>query len=87
MTQSVNSVLEAIKSMTPEEQQEVLAELEGLRVDAAQHKVEHALAMAGLIDGGAGREWTREDVASFRAWRPSPVSGKPVSETLIEERR
>jgi hypothetical protein len=30
---------------------------------------------------------TAEDIASFNAWKPVKVEGKPVSETLIEDRR
>ena len=30
---------------------------------------------------------TEESIAAFRAWKPIEIPGKPVSETLIEERR
>jgi len=33
------------------------------------------------------RPFTEEDLARFRAYKPIEVKGKPVSETLIEERR
>jgi hypothetical protein len=30
---------------------------------------------------------TDADIARFNAWKPVPINGKPLSETIIEERR
>jgi len=30
---------------------------------------------------------TAEDVARHRSWKPIPITGKPLSQTIIEERR
>jgi hypothetical protein len=30
---------------------------------------------------------TEADIARFNAWQPVPIMGKPLSETIIEERR
>jgi hypothetical protein len=38
----------------------------------------------GLLEEQAPRG---KDIERFRRWQPVPIQGKPLSETIIEERR
>jgi hypothetical protein len=80
---SVSEVLEAVRAMSPEERERVRALLDALPVassstdDAAQARLHEA----GLL----GETRTRN--VSVRARRtPVEIKGKPLSETIIEER-
>ncbi len=80
---SVSEVLEAVRAMSPEERERVRALLDALpdatssTNDAAQAR----LHKAGLLGE------TRTRVASTRARHlPVEIKGRPLSETIIEER-
>ena len=80
---SVSEVLEAVRAMSPEERERVRALLNALpdatlsADDAAQARLHEA----GLLGE------TRKRVSSARARRtPVEIKGKPLSETIIEER-
>lgn len=80
---SVSEVLEAVRAMSPEERERARALLDALpdatssTNDAAQARLHEA----GLL----GETHTRN--ASVRARRtPVEIKGKPLSETIIEER-
>lgn len=81
---SVSEVLEAVRAMSPEERERVRALLDALP-DATSSAADDA-AQARLHEAGLLGE-TRTRVAGTRA-RHSPVEikGKPLSETIVEER-
>jgi hypothetical protein len=80
---SVSEVLEAVRAMSPEERERVRALLDALP-DASSST--DTAAQARLQDAGLLGE-TQARNASTRARRsPVEIKGKPLSETIIEER-
>lgn len=81
---SVSEVLEAVRAMSPEERERVRALLDALP-DATSSAADDA-AQARLHEAGLSGE-TRPRNVSARARRtPVEIKGKPLSETIIEER-
>ena len=84
-------MLNEIKAMTPEEQQQVRAALDAMlpitpRPPMTEEEFELILVEKGIL-GGRRRPPSPEEIESFRSYQPVEVKGKPVSETIIEERR
>jgi len=80
---SVNEVLEAVRTMSPEERERVRALLNALpdATSSAEDVAQARLHEAGLLGE------TRTRVASIRARRSLvEIKGKSLSETIIEER-
>jgi hypothetical protein len=81
---SVNEVLQAVKGMSPEERDRVRALLDKLPRDAASPE---EAAQARLREAGLLAETKMRPVSTTRARRtPVEIKGKPLSETIIEER-
>lgn len=81
---SVNEVLEAVRSLTPEERERVRALLDTLTgvPSSPEDEVQARLRAAGLLGE------TRPHAVTGRARNtPVEIKGKPLSETIIEERR
>jgi len=87
---TVLKVIEEIKTLTPAEQEqvrEVLAQLPTATVSTDEEKRQRLfeeLYRDGLIDKMP--EHAR-DRAAFDNYTPVPIQGKPLSETVIEDRR
>jgi hypothetical protein len=82
---SVNEVLEAVRTMSPEERAEVRALLEALGTEsnAPPETARLRLFEAGLL----AEIRPRPRVANARSRQsPARINGKPLSETVIEER-
>jgi hypothetical protein len=80
---SVSEVLEAVRAMSPEERERVRTLLDALP-DATSSSDD--AAQARLHEAGLLGE-TRPRATSARARRtPVEIKGKPLSETIIEER-
>lgn len=80
---SVNDVLDAVRIMLPEERAQVRALLDALPnvPQSPQEIVQARLREAGLLGETSPR------VANARARHtPVEIKGKPLSETIIEER-
>jgi hypothetical protein len=78
-------VLDQIRALTAEEQQQVRTALNsGDKI--SEGEFEQHLLVAGVISEVKPRI-SEEELARFRAYRPIEVEGKPISETLIEDRR
>lgn len=88
MSTNVDRVLDQIRALTDEEQQQVRAALnsEHTKPPMTEDEFEQHLLEAGVISE-VKPPITEEELARFRAYRPIEVKGKPVSETLIEDRR
>lgn len=83
---SVNEVLDAVRALSPEERAQVKELLDSLPSDSAEAQARAALL---LVDEGLLTGDTQQMLAGRRSPRRSPVEikGKPLSETIIEERR
>lgn len=80
---SVKEVLEAVQALSPEERAQVRALLDSLPSIAHSPEAE---AQARLREAGLlGEANQREAIARARR-TPVEIKGKPLSETIIEER-
>lgn len=85
---NVSKVLEAAQALNDAERQELLGLLENgapRQAEATkQEQVRQALIERGLLDQQPPRG---KDLERFRRWQPIPIQGKPLSQTIVEERR
>ena len=90
MSADVERVLNEIKALTPAEQQQVRAALDTMLPvtsgPMSEEEFELMLVQKGIL-GKKRRPPSPEEIESFRSYKPVEVKGKPVSETIIEERR
>jgi len=88
-TATVTNIIKQIKKLSPADQQELQAALPTIlplaRPQATEEDFRHALTAAGLLSSPSPA--ARAKAARRGAFKPVPVRGKPVSATLIEERR
>ncbi len=86
-TSRLDRVFEEVRLLTPEEQQELGEMLKKLLEESripSLEKVSRRLMEQGLI---AEEKRASLSVEEFESYTPITVRGKPVSQTLIEERR
>lgn len=84
-TTTLEKVLEEVKELTPDEQRQVrdaLNELLSSQQDIA-YQLQKSLYESGLLS----EIKPPRDSRASRVFTPIEVKGKPVSETIIEERR
>ena len=90
MSANVERVLAEIRALPPEEQRQVQERLTEILTQPqpamTEEEFEQHLVEEGVLSAVRPR-LTEEDIARFRSYKPIQVEGKPVSETLIEERR
>ena len=90
MSANIERVLDEIKALTPEERRRVRAALDGMEImkpgtEISEEEFEQRMEELGIIS--RPRE-PLDDEASFSEFKPIEIlDGKPVSETIIEERR
>jgi len=80
---SVTEVLEAVRAMTPHEREQIRLLIDNLSDNPADAE---AQALASLQKAGLLHRRTAPR-RSVRERKPIEISGKPLSETIIEERR
>jgi hypothetical protein len=80
---SVNEVLEAVKTMSPEERERVRALLDALPDASLSSK---DLAQAKLREAGLLSETGSRQTGARARRTPVEIKGKPLSETIVEER-
>jgi hypothetical protein len=89
MSTNVERVLDEIRSMTPEEQRQVRVALNSpdtSKPTITEDEFEQYLLASGVITEIPPPP-TEAEIEAFRNYKPITVEGKPVSETIIEERR
>lgn len=88
-TDTVTHIVKQIKKLSPAEKEKLRSALEPVlphaRPPATETDFRKALTVAGLLSSPSAQ--ARTQAARRRPFKPVPVRGKPVSETLIEERR
>ena len=80
---SVNEVLEAVKGMSPEERERVRALIDTLHDSPASSE---DAARARLREVGLLAETKAQPASTRSRHTPVEIKGKPLSETIIEER-
>jgi hypothetical protein len=86
-TAAVMTIVKQIKKLSPAEQRELRALLEALLGPTApitEEEFKRRLAAQGRISVPSPAARAQ---AARRSFKPVPVRGKPVSETIIEDRR
>jgi hypothetical protein len=85
-----DQVWEAVKTLPPRQQRRLRKLLAALRFKrqplTPEEELQLRLLKDGLIDH-IPRPPTESDVTAFDEYKPVPIEGKPLSETVIEERR
>jgi hypothetical protein len=85
-----DQVWEAVKTLTPSQQRRLRKLLNALRFKrqplTPEDEVQLLLLKDGVIDQ-IPRPLTEAEVKAFEDYKPVPIEGKPLSETVIEERR
>lgn len=87
---NVNRLLEEAKNLTLDERRQLRCMLDEPIAEPPAMSKEGQLARVLLQRGIISRirpKATEADIARFEAWKPVPIKGKPLSETIIEERR
>ena len=82
---TLDSVVQEVKTLPTEDLKRLRVLLDELL--SGEEKREHfeqAMLEAGLV---SEIRKPKRDVEAFRKYKPVKVKGKPISETLIEERR
>ena len=87
---SFDQVWQAVKSLTPLQQKRLRKLLDALRFKQQPLTPEDELQLLLLKDGVIDhipRPLTDAEIRAFEEYKPVPIEGKPLSETVIEERR
>jgi hypothetical protein len=80
---SVTDVLEAVRAMSPEERAKVRSLLEALGTES---KEPQETARLRLLEAGLLADLRPPEAAVRPRQSPAQIKGKPLSETVIEER-
>lgn len=89
-TLNFDQVWEAVKTLTPRQQRRLRKLLDVLRFKHHPLSPEDELQLLLLKDGVIDyipRPPTEAEIKAFEEFKPVPIKGKPLSETVIEERR
>jgi len=81
---------EAVQTLTPRQQRRLRKLLDVLRFKRPPFTPEEELQLLLLKDGAIDhipRPLTEADIKAFEEYKPVPIEGKPLSETVLEERR
>lgn len=85
---NLENLLEEVKALNAEERRQVQNLLDSMaesdELQSRRRETERKLIEAGLI---VEVRQPPTDIESYRNYKPVEVTGRPVSETLIEERR
>jgi hypothetical protein len=87
---SFDEVWEAIKKLKPSQQRRLRKLLDALRSKRQPLSPEDELGLVLLKDGvidAIPRPLSEVEDQAFEDYQPVPIEGKPLSETIIEERR
>jgi hypothetical protein len=89
MSATLDKVIEEVKTLTPDELQQVRTAVDSLLAETppphmTEDEFEQYLAAKGVI---SLPQVSEDDDADNEDWEPVEVTGKPLSEMIIEERR
>lgn len=85
-----DQVWQAVQTLTPRQQRRLRKLLDALSFMHQPLTPEEQLQLFLLKDGvidQVPRPLTEADRQAFQEYKPVPIEGKPLSETVIEERR
>jgi hypothetical protein len=73
---------EEVKQLTPEEQRQLKDQLDDVLLDEVDRRLLAKGSMSVIPPPP-----TPADLERWRNWKPIEIEGKPLSETILEERR
>ncbi len=85
-----DQVWESVKAFTPNQRRRLRKLIDALRFKKQPLTPEDELSLRLLRDGvieHIPHPLTEADIKAFEEYQPVPIEGKPLSETVIEERR
>jgi hypothetical protein len=91
-TANLDQLMEQVRALSPSEQWRLLEYLDALLAipagspvgeELSEDEFEKQLVSEGMISAPP----PRTDLSSLNNWKPVEIQGKPLSETIIEERR
>jgi hypothetical protein len=90
VSENVDRILQEVKALSLPEREQLLSMLGSAQPQPTSQTAED-LAVAAMLRKGIIRQIppapTAEDIVRYNSWAPVQVEGKPVSESLIEDRR
>jgi len=87
-TANYEEVLQAARALTPAERQRLRAEMDSPLTPASNPMSEEEFALELLREGILDQVSSRaKDPIPYPDWVPIEIVGKPLSESLIEDRR
>ena len=91
MSATLDKIIEEVRTLPPDELQQLRAAVESLLSQsdeaAAEDEFERELITEGILIDRVALHLQPSDDARHRSFKPVPVTGKLVSEIVIEERR
>src|SRR5260370_5561179 len=89
MSSTLAKILEDVRTLPPKEQRQLRSQLDAIvpsppTMDELEDEFERELMAEGIL--GEVKPLPDDDL-EFHAYRPATVTGKAVSETIIDERR
>ena len=88
MSSTLDRIIEEVRALPPEEQRQLREQLNSIIPDSSEDEREDEFERELAAEGVLGEvKPLPDDDPEFRAYQPVIVKGKPVSETIIEERR
>ncbi len=89
MSATLDRIIEEVRQLPPDEQRQLIEQLNSIvpaspSEDELEDMFERELMAEGVL--GEVKPLSQDD-PEFYAYQPVTVTGKPVSETIIEERR
>jgi hypothetical protein len=88
VSQNVNKIFQAVQALTESEAEEfrrLLAQRDARAIEQAkQQQLQQILLQEGIISHTPEQKMTQE---RYEQWKPVPIEGEPLSETIIKDRR
>lgn len=86
---TLERILEEVRTLSYEEKARLRDAIDNLLGDYERRSKEEELVRLLQAEGVVAQIPARKssDVDRYRAWKPVEVQGKPLSETVVEERR
>lgn len=83
---TLSQIIDAVRSLSPQEQASLRRAMDCLTAqsDLPADHLDDLLLRDGLLESVPPPV---ADPDGYENWKPVPISGKPLSETIIEERR
>lgn len=89
MSATLDKIIDEVRQLPPDEQRQLVEQLNAIvPAKPSEDELEDAFERELMAEGVLGEvKPLPHDDPEFYAYKPVTVTGKPVSETIVEERR